>query len=74
LSAGGEGKRRVAATAVSSQPSGSAAATVILGERALASRQAGRVLGVRESAGKQHHGSITHAGSEPLRWILLQVA
>jgi hypothetical protein len=47
---------------------------VILGERALASRQAGRVLGVRESAGKQHHGSITHAGSEPLRWILLQVA
>jgi transposase len=29
---------------------------------------------VRESAGKRSYGGITHAGSETLRWILLQVA
>jgi transposase len=35
---------------------------------------AGLVPRVRESAGKRSYGGITHAGSESLRWILLQVA
>lgn len=42
-------------------------------KRALAS-YAGLVPRVRESAGKRSYGSITRAGSETLRWILLQVA
>lgn len=42
-------------------------------KRSLAS-YAGLVPRVRESAGKRSYGSITHAGSETLRWILLQVA
>jgi transposase len=35
---------------------------------------AGLVPRVHESAGKRSYGSITRAGSETLRWILLQVA
>lgn len=35
---------------------------------------AGLVPRVRESAGKRSYGGIAHAGSETLRWILLQVA
>jgi transposase len=35
---------------------------------------AGLVPRVRESAGKRSYGGITRAGSETLRWILLQVA
>ena len=35
---------------------------------------AGLVPRVRESAGKRSHGGITRAGSETLRWIMLQVA
>jgi transposase len=35
---------------------------------------AGLAPRVRESAGKRSHGGITRAGSETLRWILLQVA
>ena len=42
-------------------------------QRALAS-YAGLVPRVRESAGKRHYGAISRAGSERLRWILLQVA
>jgi transposase len=42
-------------------------------KRSLAS-YAGLVPRVRESAGKRSHGSITRAGSETLRWIMLQVA
>jgi len=42
-------------------------------KRSLAS-YAGLVPRVRESAGKRHYGGITRAGSETLRWILLQVA
>lgn len=42
-------------------------------KRALAS-YAGLVPRVRESAGKRSYGQITHAGSETLRWIMLQVA
>ena len=42
-------------------------------KRALAS-YAGLVPRVRESAGKRSYGGITRAGSETLRWILLQVA
>jgi transposase len=42
-------------------------------KRSLAS-YAGLVPRVRESAGKRSYGSITRAGSETLRWILLQVA
>ena len=62
---------------------GSYSAMVILAEigdigrfptkRSLAS-YAGLVPWVRESAGKRSYGSITRAGSETLRWILLQVA
>jgi transposase len=62
---------------------GAYAAMVILAEvgdvarfadkKALAS-YAGVVPRVRESAGKRSHGDITRAGSETLRWILLQVA
>jgi len=35
---------------------------------------AGLVPRVRESAGKRSYGGITRAGSETLRWIMLQVA
>jgi len=35
---------------------------------------AGLVPRVRQSAGKRSYGGITHAGSETLRWMLLQVA
>lgn len=42
-------------------------------KRSLAS-YAGLVPRVRESAGKRSYGSITRAGSETLRWIMLQVA
>ena len=42
-------------------------------KRSLAS-YAGLVPRVHESAGKRSYGSITRAGSETLRWILLQVA
>jgi transposase len=42
-------------------------------KKALAS-YAGLVPRVRESAGKRSYGGIGHAGSETLRWILLQVA
>lgn len=35
---------------------------------------AGLVPRVRESAGKRSYGGITRAGSETLRWILLQIA
>jgi transposase len=42
-------------------------------KRALAS-YAGLVPRVRESAGKRSYGPISKAGSETLRWILLQVA
>jgi transposase len=42
-------------------------------KQALAS-YAGLVPVVRESAGKRKRGSITHEGSNTLRWILLQVA
>jgi transposase len=42
-------------------------------KKALAS-YAGLVPRVRESAGKRSYGGITHAGSETLRWIMLQVA
>jgi len=42
-------------------------------KRALAS-YAGLVPVVRESAGKQKRGGITHQGSNTLRWIMLQVA
>jgi len=42
-------------------------------KQALAS-YAGLVPRVRESAGKRHYGGITRAGSETLRWIMLQVA
>src|SRR3954470_14804004 len=42
-------------------------------KRSLAS-YAGLVPRVHESAGKRSYGSITWAGSETLRWILLQVA
>lgn len=42
-------------------------------KRALAS-YAGLVPRVRESAGKRSYGGITRAGSETLRWILLQAA
>lgn len=42
-------------------------------KRALAS-YAGLVPWVRKSAGKSRYGSITRAGSETLRWIMLQVA
>ena len=35
---------------------------------------AGLVPRVRESAGKRSYGGISRAGSETLRWILLQVA
>ncbi len=42
-------------------------------KRALAS-YAGLVPRVRESAGKRSYGAITRAGSETLRWIMLQVA
>jgi len=42
-------------------------------KRSLAS-YAGVVPRVRESAGKRSHGAITRAGSETLRWIMLQVA
>lgn len=42
-------------------------------KRALAS-YAGLVPRVRQSAGKSSYGGITRAGSETLRWILLQVA
>jgi transposase len=62
---------------------GSYSAMVILAEignigrfptkRSLAS-YAGLVPRVHESAGKRSYGSITRAGSETLRWILLQVA
>lgn len=38
------------------------------------SSYAGLVPVVRESAGKRKRGSITHQGSNTLRWILLQVA
>ena len=62
---------------------GAYAAMVILAEvgdiarfsdkKALAN-YAGLVPRVRESAGRRSYGGITHAGSETLRWILLQVA
>lgn len=42
-------------------------------KRSLAS-YAGLVPRVRESAGKRSYGGITRAGSETLRWIMLQVA
>ncbi len=42
-------------------------------KRAVAS-YAGLVPRVRESAGKRSYGGITRAGSETLRWIMLQVA
>jgi transposase len=42
-------------------------------KRALAS-YAGLVPVLRESAGKRKRGSITHQGSNTLRWIMLQVA
>ena len=42
-------------------------------KRALAS-YAGLVPVVRESAGKQKRGGITHQGSNALRWIMLQAA
>lgn len=42
-------------------------------KRSLAS-YAGLVPRVRESAGQRKYGSITRAGSETLRWIMLQVA
>jgi transposase len=42
-------------------------------KRALAS-YAGLVPVVRESAGKRRRGSITHQGSNTLRWMMLQVA
>jgi transposase len=42
-------------------------------KQALAS-YAGLVPVVRESAGKRKRGSITHQGSNTLRWIMLQVA
>lgn len=42
-------------------------------KRSLAS-YAGLSPRVRESAGKRSYGSITRAGSETLRWIMLQVA
>lgn len=42
-------------------------------KKALAS-YAGLVPRVRESAGKRSYGSISHAGSDTLRWIMLQVA
>ncbi len=41
-------------------------------KRSLAS-YAGLVPRVRESAGKRSYGGITRAGSETLRWIMLQV-
>lgn len=62
---------------------GAYSAMVILAEigdvRRFASKKslasyAGLVPWVRESAGKRSHGGITHAGSNTLRWIMLQVA